>query len=604
MKPLRNSVALALTGVALLALAIPALGQGSSAPESLLPPGFGDPVAPAPSRATPTPSQGGTGTRPQPIPSQGAPAGGITGGAAAGGAPVPGAAPAAQPTPDLAELMRFELPESAKRSTARVGIAGAGFAPNAFGRSDGRMLEVLMRRMDAPIASRWLSIVLRRALLSPVNTPHGVNGPDFAAERAWLLIRMGESTGARALVQSVDTENYTPKLFQVAMQADLASADPAGLCPLVDPAMKVSREPGWVLAQAMCAGLAGEPDRASELLDDARRAGVAGGIDLSLAEKIVGRGAGGKRDATIEWDRVSALNSWRWGLATATAQDIPSALMKDVRPQVWLWQALAPSRAPAERADAAERAAAQGVLSSAAYIDLFSAIDEQGEGTDALSIARDLRTASAATSVDERMAVLRALWSEPKGPRGRYARLVLTSRAAAAIEPASQWGNDAGNLIAALLAAGNDRRAMAWAPFAARGSDGWAMLALADPRPSAPVRYADADAYRGAASDSRKAQMLVAGLAGLGRMDSADAERLAQALDLSLSAENSWTRAIDSAAVRREPGTVVVLAAVGMQTGNWHGVPPLALYHITRAMRAVGLEGEARMIAAEAIARL
>jgi hypothetical protein len=32
-------------------------------------------------------------------------------------------------------------------------------------------------------------------------------------------------------------------------------------------------------------------------------------------------------------------------------------------------------------------------------------------------------------------------------------------------------------------------------------------------------------------------------------------------------------------------------------------VSPLALFHITSALRRVGLEGEARMIAAEAIAR-
>ena len=41
-----------------------------------------------------------------------------------------------------------------------------------------------------------------------------------------------------------------------------------------------------------------------------------------------------------------------------------------------------------------------------------------------------------------------------------------------------------------------------------------------------------------------------------------------------------------------------------MQTGDWTGVPPHYLYRIVRALRAVGLEFEARMIAAEAVARL
>src|SRR3546814_11564812 len=89
-----------------------------------------------------------------------------------------------------------------------------------------------MRRLDTPLPSRWLHIGLRRMLASGLDTPGGVNGADFAAERAWLLIRMGEPVVARSLIQDVDTGNYTPKLLQVAMQAALATGDPAGVCPL------------------------------------------------------------------------------------------------------------------------------------------------------------------------------------------------------------------------------------------------------------------------------------------------------------------------------------------------------------------------------------
>ena len=41
-----------------------------------------------------------------------------------------------------------------------------------------------------------------------------------------------------------------------------------------------------------------------------------------------------------------------------------------------------------------------------------------------------------------------------------------------------------------------------------------------------------------------------------------------------------------------------------MQTRDWRGVPPEVLFRIVAALRAVGLGGYARMIAAEAIARL
>jgi hypothetical protein len=123
-----------------------------------------------------------------------------------------------------------------------------------------------MRRMDAPIASRWASIVLRRALMSPLDTPANINGADFAADRAWALLRMGEANAARAVIDDVDTDNYTTWLYQVAMQAALATGDPAAFCPLADKAAAVIQQRGWALAQAMCLGLAGKPNEAGQLL--------------------------------------------------------------------------------------------------------------------------------------------------------------------------------------------------------------------------------------------------------------------------------------------------------------------------------------------------
>jgi hypothetical protein len=100
-----------------------------------------------------------------------------------------------------------------------------------------------------------------------------------------------------------------------------------------------------------------------------------------------------------------------------------------------------------------------------------------------------------------------------------------------------------------------------------------------------------------------KARMLAAGLTGLGRLSPSDSERAAKAANVSVGIQNSWTRALDRAVRARQPGTVVLLAAVGMQTRNWDGVSPAALYRIVAALNAVGLNGEARMIAAEAVAR-
>ena len=65
---------------------------------------------------------------------------------------------------------------------------------------------------------------------------------------------------------------------------------------------------------------------------------------------------------------------------------------------------------------------------------------------------------------------------------------------------------------------------------------------------------------------------------------------------------NAWTEALDQAVADEQTGMVVLLCAVGMQTGDWRGCPQ-ALYRIVEALRSVGLDTDARMIAAEAIAR-
>jgi hypothetical protein len=67
---------------------------------------------------------------------------------------------------------------------------------------------------------------------------------------------------------------------------------------------------------------------------------------------------------------------------------------------------------------------------------------------------------------------------------------------------------------------------------------------------------------------------------------------------------NAWTRAIDAAGQRGDSGTVMLLAAAGLQSRGWAPVSPEALFHIISAMRAAGLGNYARMVAVEAITRV
>lgn len=604
MKRSRSKFLFAGSAVA-LGLAIPAFSQDTPAP--VLPPGFGTPATPPPTQEEPvvvaTPEPASDPARPSARP-RGRPLPSLR---------IPGIVDSAQE--DLEALARaqlpppIEVPAGARRSTDAVGPlepGNWGLGDAAFGSANGRFLSSLMRRIDAPLPSRWGSILLRRALLSRVSAPAGVHPVDWVAERAWFLLRMGEADAARMLVQAVDVDRFTPKMFSVAVQTALATADPAGLCPLINPGRKTSDEPVWQLGDAMCAALEGEASRASAQIDQARRRGTAKGIDLLLAEKIIGSGTNTRRAVTIQWDEVEDLNSWRFGLAAAAGMEIPERLMNGAGARMRAWQARAPMIPLDQRVAAAHDAAALGVFSNASLVEMYSLLTDSLDVTEVNgSVGGKLRRAYAGRTAGDRIDAMRDLWGGEGDADDRYARLILTAVAASRMPASEALADTAPDLIASMLSAGMDGAAARWGDVASAmdgdaGARAWALLAVGTPE-AVEISRGRVTGYRGG---DYRAQMLLAALAGLGRIDEDDAESMAGSLEVPIEQENSWTRMLDRAVSDRQPGTVALLAAAGMQTPNWRGVPPENLYRITRALRQVGLEYEARMIAAEALTRL
>jgi hypothetical protein len=591
--PSRNKrIALTLAGVAGLALSLPAIGQ--RAPESLLPPGFGD--APP---AAPTP-----GTTPEGGPAPLLPSGTLTTDTPPTDDELAGEEPAEEKAPPV------ELPDAARRPIDFVGPLNddnGGLGESAFARANGTFLTRLMRRIDAPVASRWASILLRRALLTRTPTPSDVSPTDWIAERAWLLLRMGEADAARMLVESVDTDKLSPKLIVVAQQVALATADPAGMCRLTDGAAQFTKEKSWDYARAICASLSGEGAISSALLDQARGNGRRG-IDFLLAEKVIGAGANTRRAAMIEWSDVDELTTWRFGLASAVGLAIPDNLYATVGPNVQAWRARSPMFPAQERLDAAAVAATLGVFSNAALVDLYAqAADSEGDvGRD--TPAAQLRAAYVGDDDAARMSAIRALWQDRDDkPGSLYAFRILTARAAARLKPNDSFASDYAGLIASMLSAGLDKQAARWAPLieaAGSADDAWALLAVGAPRRAVTITPGKVDDYAsgGGSEGTHKTRLLIAALGGLGRLTPAQVTQLAEDYEFPI-VQNRYTRILDRAAARGEAGTVAVLAAAGMQTSGWKNVPPIYLYHIIAALRRTGNEPAARMIAAEALSR-
>ena len=605
---------LLLTAGATLALTS-AWVAAQDSPESLLPPGFEKPKA-----KPPAPPSSGSGPMVQPLP-------GESTGPNAGPAKSPSAPrtlPNGQRIPTLKELEsmspddldtllglkpKFDMPSAARRSLHRVGVLDeneGGFPAGSLGRQNPRLIQALLEGNKGRMVSRWGHILLRRALVSRLDAPAGMNPADFAGWRAGVLVRMGEGDLARALVQDVDAGNYTPPLTNSAIEAYAFTADITGICPVVLVQGGTRKDADWRVLRAICSSFQGDGAAGMAQLDRLGDEKAWPKVDLLLAQKYSGAVGKSRRAVKIEWDGVSGMTPWRYALSIAVGIEPPADLMKDAPRRYALAAATAPMLGLESRAKGADKAAAAGILSSASMVDLYSQIYAQEDiKGDWASAAETLRNAYVGASPADRMTAMRTLWDGGADAEARYSRQVLTGYAAARMPVAGDFSADLADLVSSMLAAGLDQNALKWAAQADVGSVTWGMLVLAAPGRDQPVDSGALGSFysNDPSDDYRKSQFLLAGLAGLGRIDDGAAKDFADKLDVNLGRQTNWTRLIQQAADVNNRELVVLLAGIGMQGDSWARMTPLHLYHIVSALNRVGLNAEARMIAAEAVAR-
>ena len=620
-------MAILLGGAALALTSAWALAQ--DAPESLLPPGFDDPApvrAPAPSPAptpSPTPAPSGSAPRPGSAPVvQSVPGpSGVSDEATAAVAPD---AEFLAKLPSLEELEEmspeeledalglspgFDIPAAARRSLKQVGVIDqreGGFAATSFSRQNASLVRAMLAGNRGRLVSRWGHILLRRALASRLDAPKGMNPADFAALRASLLVRMGEVEAARAIVQDVDPRNYTPTLTDAAFDTYIANADFTGICPAMMTHGSKREDPQWKAASSICSAFRGDGNYALRRLDRAIKDKAMPKIDLLLAQKYAGAAGKARRAVAIEWEGVNDMTPWRYGLTIAVGLVPPERLMKETGRRYAGTAALAPMLGLADRADAADRAGGMGVLSSAAMVDLYSQIYVNEDINGPLEGRADkLRDAYTLAEPVARLLAMQELWTEAEGPLEQYSRQVLTAYAAARMPVDADLRESAPALIASMLTAGLDQNAMRWADVAEAGSEAWALLALAAEKRTSSVDAETLDTFfdDDESVELRKSAFLLAGLAGLDRISAKTKASFEGRLDIDLDRESHWTSLIDTAVERRNPGLVALLATLGMQGTSWDKMTPRYLFHIVSGLRRAGLEAEARMIAAEAVAR-
>ncbi len=597
-----------ISGSLLLSSALAFAQQG---PESLLPPGFDKPAvkAPPPRAADPpatTSPRSASSPVVQPLPGASAP---MAGSPAAG----PSLERLQNLTPEQLEAMlssksRVDMPPGARRAMKQVGIineAENGMPAWSLANQHPALVRAVLAGNKGQVISRWGHILLRRALASRLDAPKGMGPAEFNALRTALLVRMGESAAARGLAQDIDVGNYNPAMMQAAIDAYVATGDLTGTCPAVTWHGGLRKDKQWQVLQAICTSFSSGGTRGMAQLDRVSPGDGIEKIDLMLAQKYAGAAGRGQRAVTIEWDDVTGMTPWRYGLTLAVGLEPPTNLVSKAGPWLSAAAATAPMASFATRAAGSDVAGAAGVLSSAAMVDLYSqiyALGGTGEWTDR---AVQLQAAYLATDPADRLNAIKALWGDGSDPAQYYSRQVLTAYAAARLPVTAEYAADAAGLIASMLAAGLDENALKWGSVAPNGSEAWALLALAQPARSSAVSSDQIDSFHDedGSIDQRKTRFLVAGLAGLGRLPVNSANELAGKYGFEFGQTSRWTRLIDGAAEVGNPELVALLAGLGMQGSGWDKMTARNLYHIVAALSRVGLADEARMIAAEAVAR-
>ena len=402
---------LLLAGGAAVAIAIPAFGQRDKAPQSLLPPGFGEPAAvpkekaPPPERAAPAQTAPATPGATPAAPA--APAAGATSPATAP-APASGAPTtvesdepavddsAAGDLEDLAQTQRppaIEIPDAARRPTNIVGPltpANWGLGTDEFGNANGLFLAALMRQLDAPLPSRWTSILLRRALLSRLAG---------AARRQ--SGRLGRRARRAAAAHGRGRRRPDPGpvgrrraiIRRACSRSRRRPRSPPPIPPASArwsrPARGLSHDPVWTARRRRCAPRSrANSARASRFDRPGARPGRRPASTCSSPRRW---SAPAPRPAAPSTSTGTGSTRSIPGASASPARSastIPDRLINGAGPQIQAWLARAPMVPARSTAAGAAVAAALGVFSSHSLVELYSLDarrDRSGRGRTARS---------------------------------------------------------------------------------------------------------------------------------------------------------------------------------------------------------------------------
>jgi hypothetical protein len=508
----------------------------------------------------------------------------------------------------------FQVEGLAPPEVDAIGVAG-GFEGSLWAGSDPELILTLLSHL--PVASRNppLAALTRRILATGVSLEGATEGGRVLSARVERLLAMGDLDSAKQLLDQLPASEGDSALARLAAEVALLAGDDPAACQRAADLAPTGDGEFWAEIAVYCRLAAGDRDGASLGLDLLREAGQ---TDDAAFFQLAGMVADPTSDTA-----PPALGSARpvhIALLRLAEEPLPAYSLGSLPPAALAAAAREPRLAGERQLEVAERAFRTGGLAAPVLAALYA---EQAPEGDALAgvgtawgppaRAMAYRAADEAEGPAELAALLDATWRAASGDE-RF--LVAETLAGRFVElPADRaWSAVAPSAARALLAADRPLPAAHWFSLleAEAASDGRArrelaaltpLFALAGIGGRAAVPELDeaaVEAWRAATPDAdAKAERLFALLEGVGspvpdrvwwQELEAPFERAA-----SIPAGPLW-RGLERAVADRRLGETV-LFALNMLNGQPESAHPVALTGVLRALRAVGLDREARAIA-------
>lgn len=437
--------------------------------------------------------------------------------------PPPAAAPSETPAQPPAEAQRpaepaaplIEVGRPPPVETESVGLADPvqlKLPGDVWAGSERELIDRLIAALPAASVSTPSRDLAKRLLIAAGPPPEAKTPAkmSFVGVRVTRLLAMGDTESAVALARLVPGRAEDDALARVQLDAALVAYDNAGACTLTRARLNRLNDPYWEKALIFCQALAGEHARAQLGLSLLREQNVA--YDAAFS-RLISVMAGETRSAV---DSVPEPTPLHLAMMRAARQNLPADVAKSAEPLVLRMIAASPNAALETRLAAAERAEAFGALSAEVLAQIYDTVPftpEQLAG--ALSFAESdrgprgrailYRAAKAQTVGVARAEALQRAWRLAR-ERGGYATAVrVTLPLLRELQPTPEFSFFAPDAVRALLLAGHLEEARRWqAAIRAEAAAGNELAATAEALLWPVAWLADAEGRRSDATPLAK----------------------------------------------------------------------------------------------------